>query len=203
VPAAKPKLPTDFADKTWGKLQAAVSAVHQKRAVSCSLEDLYRVSSLSKGTTKLSSLYLEHHLPRYVDSCVISVHAFTSCKIGLNASCFACASLQYCRSNTTCHLQGFLVIQTRKDSSAIKNSQSSMSLHDIMLEGVHVALAKYALTIFPMAGCRGHVPAQDGKHSLCQAAKGSPHWRSLQIWYLPNVPTNDHQSQGFICSRGH
>lgn len=41
--AAKPKLPADFADKTWGKLQAAVTAVHQKQPVSCSLEDLYRV----------------------------------------------------------------------------------------------------------------------------------------------------------------
>lgn len=41
--AAKPKLPPDFEDTTWAKLQAAVRAVHNKQPVSCSLEELYRV----------------------------------------------------------------------------------------------------------------------------------------------------------------
>lgn len=42
--AGKPKLPGDFVEKTWLKLQIAVKAVHEKQPVSCSLEDLYRVS---------------------------------------------------------------------------------------------------------------------------------------------------------------
>ena len=41
--AAKPRLPDDFEAKTWARLQDAVQAVHQKRPVSCSLEELYRV----------------------------------------------------------------------------------------------------------------------------------------------------------------
>jgi hypothetical protein len=41
--AAKPKLPADFEETTWAKLQAAVRAVHSKSPVSCSLEELYRV----------------------------------------------------------------------------------------------------------------------------------------------------------------
>lgn len=41
--AAKPKLPSDFEEATWSKLRDAVQAVHAKRAVSCSLEELYRV----------------------------------------------------------------------------------------------------------------------------------------------------------------
>ena len=51
---AKPKLPGDFADKTWSKLQAAVRAVHEKQPVSCSLEDLYRVG----GAVTLCTLSL-------------------------------------------------------------------------------------------------------------------------------------------------
>lgn len=41
--AAKPKLPEDFEDRTWAKLQDAVIAVQEKRPVACSLEELYRV----------------------------------------------------------------------------------------------------------------------------------------------------------------
>lgn len=41
--AVKPKLPADFEDVTWAKLRDAVQAVNSKRAVSCSLEELYRV----------------------------------------------------------------------------------------------------------------------------------------------------------------
>jgi len=47
-PAAKPKLPADFEETTWSKLQAAVRAVHNKQPVSCSLEELYRVRRGSK-----------------------------------------------------------------------------------------------------------------------------------------------------------
>ncbi|KAK9797070.1 hypothetical protein WJX73_002435 [Symbiochloris irregularis] len=39
---SKPKLPQDFEATTWAKLQAAVQAVHEKRAVAYSLEELYR-----------------------------------------------------------------------------------------------------------------------------------------------------------------
>lgn len=39
---SKPKLPTDFEANTWAKLQDAIHAVHGKRAVAYSLEELYR-----------------------------------------------------------------------------------------------------------------------------------------------------------------
>eukprot|EP00775_Hariotina_reticulata_P012777 gene12777-12905_t len=38
----KPKLPENFEDDTWSKLQAAVKAVHNKQPVASSLEELYR-----------------------------------------------------------------------------------------------------------------------------------------------------------------
>ncbi len=41
--AAKPKLPADFENMTWAKLNEAVLAVHSKTGVSLSLEELYRV----------------------------------------------------------------------------------------------------------------------------------------------------------------
>ncbi len=41
--AAKPKLPADFESTTWAKLNEAVLAVHGKKGVSLSLEELYRV----------------------------------------------------------------------------------------------------------------------------------------------------------------
>ncbi len=47
LPAARPKLPSDFEEATWAKLRNAVQAVHAKRAVSCSLEELYRVRDRS------------------------------------------------------------------------------------------------------------------------------------------------------------
>ena len=41
--AEKPQLPTDFEAVTWKRLEEAVHAVHEKRAVSSSFEELYRV----------------------------------------------------------------------------------------------------------------------------------------------------------------
>ncbi|CAI5508271.1 unnamed protein product [Closterium sp. Naga37s-1] len=41
-PPAKPQLPPDYEETTWAKLREAVTAIHEKRAVSCSLEELYR-----------------------------------------------------------------------------------------------------------------------------------------------------------------
>ncbi|GBG65908.1 hypothetical protein CBR_g54200 [Chara braunii] len=38
----KPKLPDNFEERTWEKLKEAVTAIHQKQSVSCSLEELYR-----------------------------------------------------------------------------------------------------------------------------------------------------------------
>ncbi|BDA50712.1 Cullin-4 [Coccomyxa sp. Obi] len=38
---SRPQLPADFEARTWGKLREAVLAVHAKRPVSCSLEELY------------------------------------------------------------------------------------------------------------------------------------------------------------------
>eukprot|EP00798_Chlamydomonas_sp_ICE-L_P023806 gene23806-9369_t len=37
----KPALPTDFEETTWAKIQDAINAVHCKRPVTCSLEELY------------------------------------------------------------------------------------------------------------------------------------------------------------------
>jgi hypothetical protein len=42
--AEQPKLPANFEQDTWAKLEDAVDAVHCKRTVACSLEELYRVS---------------------------------------------------------------------------------------------------------------------------------------------------------------
>lgn len=39
---AKPKLPENFEQNTFAKLKDAVAAVHEKRSVNCSLEELYR-----------------------------------------------------------------------------------------------------------------------------------------------------------------
>eukprot|EP00250_Pteridium_aquilinum_P020559 c24859_g8_i3 orf=217-2634(-) len=38
----KPKLPTDFEELTWAKIRDAITAIHLKQPVSCSLEELYR-----------------------------------------------------------------------------------------------------------------------------------------------------------------
>eukprot|EP00250_Pteridium_aquilinum_P020546 c24859_g10_i1 orf=422-2893(-) len=38
----KPKLPTNFEELTWAKIKEAVTAIHLKQPVSCSLEELYR-----------------------------------------------------------------------------------------------------------------------------------------------------------------
>eukprot|EP00245_Coleochaete_scutata_P015265 TRINITY_DN6730_c1_g2_i1.p1 TRINITY_DN6730_c1_g2~~TRINITY_DN6730_c1_g2_i1.p1 ORF type:complete len:826 (+),score=198.29 TRINITY_DN6730_c1_g2_i1:104-2581(+) len=38
----KPKLPDHFEETTWAKIKEAVTAIHQKQPVSCSLEELYR-----------------------------------------------------------------------------------------------------------------------------------------------------------------
>lgn len=43
----KPKLPVDFEEKTWSKLKEAVKAVHEKRRIEYSLEELYRVSLIT------------------------------------------------------------------------------------------------------------------------------------------------------------
>jgi hypothetical protein len=39
----KPKLPSDFEETTWQKLQEAIVAVQKKIPVNCSLEELYKV----------------------------------------------------------------------------------------------------------------------------------------------------------------
>jgi hypothetical protein len=43
TPTEQPKLPENFERDTWAKLEDAVDAVHGKRTVACSLEELYRV----------------------------------------------------------------------------------------------------------------------------------------------------------------
>mmetsp|Transcript_1741 Transcript_1741/g.2670 ORF Transcript_1741/g.2670 Transcript_1741/m.2670 type:complete len:801 (+) Transcript_1741:58-2460(+) len=40
----KPKLPENFEEETWEKLKMAVEAVHQKKPVACSQEELYRAA---------------------------------------------------------------------------------------------------------------------------------------------------------------
>jgi len=46
--AAKPKLPENFEQTTTAKLKDAVAAVHEKRPVNCSLEELYQVRKLRR-----------------------------------------------------------------------------------------------------------------------------------------------------------
>lgn len=41
--AARPQLPSDFEATAWGKLKEAVNAIHAKKPVSYSFEELYRV----------------------------------------------------------------------------------------------------------------------------------------------------------------
>jgi len=41
--AGRPQLPSDFEATAWGKLKEAVNAIHAKRPVSYSFEELYRV----------------------------------------------------------------------------------------------------------------------------------------------------------------
>lgn len=43
--AARPQLPSDFEATAWAKLKEAVNAIHAKRPVSYSFEELYRVST--------------------------------------------------------------------------------------------------------------------------------------------------------------
>jgi hypothetical protein len=45
----QPKLPENFERDTWAKLEDAVDAVHCKRTVACSLEELYRVRCTRHG----------------------------------------------------------------------------------------------------------------------------------------------------------
>lgn len=42
MPQVQPKLPDNFEDDTWEKLQRAVSAVQRKRPIATSREELYR-----------------------------------------------------------------------------------------------------------------------------------------------------------------
>ena len=44
--AGKPALPDNFEEVTWAKLQDAVNAVHEKRKVATSLEELYMVGGI-------------------------------------------------------------------------------------------------------------------------------------------------------------
>jgi len=55
VYAVKPKLPENFEQDTWVKLQAAVKAVHSKQPVASSLEELYRVRRLELPHSMLST----------------------------------------------------------------------------------------------------------------------------------------------------
>jgi len=48
--ADKPKLPNNFEESTWAKIKEAVTAIHLKQPVNCSLEELYRVCSFSVRT---------------------------------------------------------------------------------------------------------------------------------------------------------
>jgi len=42
----KPKLPENFQQDTWQKLQEAVDAIHKSHSIKSSLEELYKVISL-------------------------------------------------------------------------------------------------------------------------------------------------------------
>jgi len=55
--AEQPKLPANFEADTWAKLEDAVDAVHCKRTVSCSLEELYRVSRSIRDAEHSAPIY--------------------------------------------------------------------------------------------------------------------------------------------------
>ena len=44
IALARPQLPPNYQEEAWSKLREAVDAIHQKRSVSSSLEELYQVS---------------------------------------------------------------------------------------------------------------------------------------------------------------
>lgn len=43
VIADKPKLPDNYREKTWDQLKDAIDAIHNSRAITSSLEELYQV----------------------------------------------------------------------------------------------------------------------------------------------------------------
>ena len=57
--ADKPKLPNNFEEVTWAKIKEAVTAIHLKQPVSCSLEELYRVCSFSGDSFTKCSFSLD------------------------------------------------------------------------------------------------------------------------------------------------
>jgi cullin-4 len=61
--AARPQLPSDFEATAWAKLKEAVNAIHAKRPVSYSFEELYRVSTslhrAQSGQARLCTVTLQ------------------------------------------------------------------------------------------------------------------------------------------------
>lgn len=66
----KPQLPKNFEEVTWAKLQDAVNAVHCKRPVSTSLEELYRAVEDMCIHKMADSLYkkLQHECDKHIQS---------------------------------------------------------------------------------------------------------------------------------------
>ena len=64
-----PKLPDDFEQRTWGKLLAAVHAVHGKQAVAHSLEELYRAVQDMCNNGMASNVYdrLQAECQRHIE----------------------------------------------------------------------------------------------------------------------------------------
>ena len=64
-----PKLPDDFEQRTWGKLLAAVHAVHGKQAVAHSLEELYRAVQDMCNNGMASTVYerLQAECQRHIE----------------------------------------------------------------------------------------------------------------------------------------
>jgi hypothetical protein len=70
--AVKPELPANFEEATWCKLRDCVTAVHCKRPVSCSLEELYTVRHAPYQRSLCS---ISPQLPRgYAPQAKLSVH---------------------------------------------------------------------------------------------------------------------------------
>lgn len=91
---SKPRLPENFEAETWQKLQAAVHAVHAKRTVDHSLEELYRavedmcLQSLAASVYDRLRAVCEQHIEARLEALLgqtPDTHAF----LGLVQACWA------------------------------------------------------------------------------------------------------------------
>ena len=79
---ARPKLPDNFKDTTWGKLKEAICAIQNKTSISSSLEELYKAVENMCSHKMSSVLYneLEAECERHVTSRLSQFTGYPFCK---------------------------------------------------------------------------------------------------------------------------